>query len=231
MKKGKKYQESVRKIEKDKQYNIEEAVILIKEVAAAKFDETVEAHFRLGVDPRYAEQQVRSTVSLPNGTGKSVRVLVFAKGEKAQEAKNAGADYVGEDDLSAKISGGWTDFDVTVATPDMMSVVGRLGKILGPRGLMPNPKAGTVTFDLERTIKELKAGRIEFRVDKQGIVHVPFGKVSFSVEQLVENLTTLIDAVQRAKPTAAKGQYFQSAAICSTMGPGVHINPATAISK
>lgn len=225
MKRGKAYQEAAKKIERNKLYEPGEALNLVKELAAAKFDETVEAHVKLGVDPRHADQQVRGTVSLPHGTGKTLKVLVFAKGDKQKEAELAGADFVGAEDLAEKIQGGWFDFDVAVATPDMMSVVGRLGKILGPRGLMPNPKAGTVTFDIERTIKELKAGRIEFRVDKTSIVHVPIGRVSFEVEKLQDNLNAFAEALLKAKPAAAKGQYMRSVNICSTMGPGIKINP------
>ena len=225
MKRGKAYQEALAKIEKNKLYDPVDAINLVKSIASAKFDETVEAHVKLGVDPRHADQQVRGTVSLPHGTGKTVKVLVFAKGDKVKEAEQAGADYVGAEDLAEKIQGGWFDFDVAVATPDMMAVVGKLGKILGPRGLMPNPKAGTVTFDIERTIKELKAGRIEYRVDKTSIVHVPIGRVSFEAEKLQDNLNTFADALIKAKPAAAKGQYMRSVNICSTMGPGVKINP------
>ncbi len=185
----------------------------------------MEVHIKLGVDPRHADQQVRGTVSLPHGTGKTRRVLVFAKGEKIKEAELAGADYVGGEELAEKIQGGWFDFEVAVATPDMMGVVGKLGKILGPRGLMPNPKAGTVTFDIERTINELKAGRIEYRVDKNAIVHVPIGKASFEMEKLQENLNAFADALVKAKPAAAKGQYMRSATICSTMSPGIKLNP------
>jgi len=198
---------------------------LVKEIAKAKFDETVEVHIKLGVDPRHADQQVRGTVSLPNGTGKTRKVLVFAKGEKIKEAELAGADYVGGEDLAEKIQGGWFDFDVAVATPDMMAVVGKMGKILGPRGLMPNPKAGTVTFDIERTIKELKAGRIEYRVDKSAIVHAPIGRISFEVDKLQENLNAFAEALLKARPAAAKGQYMRSVTVCSTMSPGVKINP------
>ena len=229
MKRGKAYKEAITKIDKNNLYDPTEAIKLVKEMATAKFDETVEAHVKLGVDPRHADQQVRGTVSLPHGTGKTLKVLVFAKGEKVREAEQAGADYVGAEDLEEKIKGGWFDFDVAVATPDMMSVVGKLGKILGPRGLMPNPKAGTVTFDIERTIKELKAGRIEFRVDKTSIVHVPIGRVSFDVEKLQDNLNTFAEALIKAKPAAAKGQYMKSVNICSTMGPGVRINPLIVI--
>lgn len=225
MKRGKAYQEASKKIERNKLYDPEEALNLVKEMASAKFDETVEAHVKLGVDPRHADQQVRGTVSLPHGTGKTLKVLVFAKGEKVKEAELAGADHVGAEDLAEKIQGGWFDFDVAVATPDMMAVVGKLGKILGPRGLMPNPKAGTVTFDVERTIKELKAGRIEYRVDKTSIVHVPIGRVSFEVEKLQDNLNAFAEALIKAKPAAAKGQYMRSVNICSTMGPSVKINP------
>jgi len=225
VKRGKAYQEAAKKRNKQQQYDVKQALTLVKEMATAKFDETVEVHIKLGVDPRHADQQVRGTVSLPYGTGKSVRVLVFAKGEKAKEAEAAGADFVGAEELAAKIQEGWFDFDVAVATPDMMSVVGRLGKILGPRGLMPNPKSGTVTFDIERTVKELKAGRIEFRIDKNATIHVPVGKVSFDVDKLVENLNVLIEAIIKAKPAAAKGQYMQSVSVCSTMGPGVKLNP------
>lgn len=225
MKRGKAYQEANKKIDRAKLYDPIEALGLVKELASAKFDETVEAHVKLGVDPRHADQQVRGTVSLPHGTGKTLKVLVFAKGEKVKEAELAGADYVGADDLAERIQSGWFDFDVAVATPDMMSVVGKLGKILGPRGLMPNPKAGTVTFDVERTIKELKAGRIEYRVDKTSIVHVPIGRVSFEVEKLQDNLNAFAEALIKAKPAAAKGQYMRSVNICSTMGPGVKINP------
>lgn len=225
MKRGKKYEDAVKKIDRSKLYEPGEALSLVKEIAVAKFDETVEAHVKLGVDPRHADQQVRGTVSLPHGTGKTLKVLVFAKGEKQKEAEAAGADFVGAEDLAEKIQGGWFDFDVAVATPDMMAVVGRLGKILGPRGLMPNPKAGTVTFDIERTIKELKAGRIEFRVDKTSIVHVPIGRVSFEVEKLQENLNAFAEALLKAKPAAAKGQYMRSVNICSTMGPGIKVNP------
>ncbi|PKM75875.1 MAG: 50S ribosomal protein L1 [Firmicutes bacterium HGW-Firmicutes-15] len=224
MKRGKAYREAISKIDKTKLYEPVEALKLVKELATAKFDETVEAHIKLGVDPRHADQQVRGTVSLPHGTGKTLKVLVFAKGEKVKEAELAGADYVGADDLAEKIQAGWFDFDVAVATPDMMGVVGKLGKILGPRGLMPNPKAGTVTFDVDRTIKELKAGRIEFRVDKTSIVHVPIGRVSFDIEKLEDNLNTFAEALLKAKPAAAKGQYMRSVNICSTMGPGVKIN-------
>lgn len=225
MKRGKRYQEAGSKIERMKLYSAQEAINLIKEVAAAKFDETVEIHIKLGVDPRHADQQVRGTVSLPHGTGKTRRVLVFAKGEKIKEAENAGADYVGGEDLVEKIQGGWFDFDVAVATPDMMGVVGKLGKLLGPRGLMPNPKAGTVTFDIERTINELKAGRIEYRVDKNSIVHAPIGRVSFEPEKLQENLNAFAEALIKAKPAAAKGTYMRSVNICSTMSPSVKINP------
>lgn len=225
MKRGKAYKQAAAKIEKNKLYEPIEAIKLVKEMAAAKFDETVEAHVKLGVDPRHADQQVRGTVSLPHGTGKTLKVLVFAKGEKVKEAEQAGADFVGAEDMAEKIQGGWFDFDVAVATPDMMSVVGKLGKILGPRGLMPNPKAGTVTFDIERTIKELKAGRIEFRVDKTSIVHVPIGRVSFEEEKLQDNLNAFAEALIKAKPAAAKGQYMRSVNICSTMGPGITINP------
>lgn len=225
MKRGKAYREAITKIDKNSLYEPIEAIKLVKELANAKFDETVEVHVKLGVDPRHADQQVRGTVSLPHGTGKTLKVLVFAKGEKLKEAEQAGADYVGAEDLLERIQGGWFDFDVAVATPDMMAVVGKLGKILGPRGLMPNPKAGTVTFDVERTIKELKAGRIEYRVDKTSIVHVPIGRVSFEVEKLQDNLNTFAEALIKAKPAAAKGQYMKSVNICSTMGPGVKINP------
>ncbi|MEQ8237278.1 MAG: 50S ribosomal protein L1 [Syntrophomonadaceae bacterium] len=225
MKRGKKYEDAVKQIDRSKLYEPGEALNLVKQIAVAKFDETVEAHVKLGVDPRHADQQVRGTVSLPHGTGKTLKVLVFAKGEKQKEAEAAGADFVGAEDLAEKIQGGWFDFDVAVATPDMMAVVGRLGKILGPRGLMPNPKAGTVTFDIERTIKELKAGRIEFRVDKTSIVHVPIGRVSFEVEKLQENLNAFAEALLKAKPAAAKGQYMRSVNICSTMGPGIKVNP------
>ncbi|NLJ72790.1 MAG: 50S ribosomal protein L1 [Syntrophomonadaceae bacterium] len=225
MKRGKAYKEAASKVDKHMLYEPLEAIELVKQTSTAKFDETVEMHIKLSVDPRHAEQQVRGTVSLPHGTGKTRRVLVFAKGEKIKEAEDAGADYVGGEDLVEKIQGGWFDFEVAVATPDMMSVVGKLGKLLGPRGIMPNPKAGTVTFDLERTVSELKAGRIEYRTDRYAIVHVPIGKVSFTEEQLKENLDVLADALVKAKPAAAKGQYMKSATICSTMGPGVKINP------
>jgi len=225
LKRGKKYEDAAKQIDRSKLYEPGEALNLVKEIAVAKFDETVEVHVKLGVDPRHADQQVRGTVSLPHGTGKTLKVLVFAKGEKQKEAEAAGADFVGAEDLAEKIQGGWFDFDVAVATPDMMAVVGRLGKILGPRGLMPNPKAGTVTFDIDRTIKELKAGRIEFRVDKTSIVHVPIGRVSFEVEKLQENLNAFAEALLKAKPAAAKGQYMRSVNLCSTMGPGIKVNP------
>lgn len=230
MKHGKAYQEQEKKIDKSKLYEPAEALQLIKELATAKFDETVEIHIKLGVDPRHADQQVRGTVSLPYGTGKTRKVLVFAKGDKAKEAESAGADYVGAEELAEKIQGGWFDFDVAVATPDMMGVVGRLGKILGPRGLMPNPKAGTVTFDVERTVNELKAGRIEYRVDKTSIIHAPIGRVSFEKEQLLGNLNVLAEALIKARPAAAKGQYMRSVSVCSTMGPGIKINPLVVMS-
>ena len=229
MKKGKAYKENLSKIESQHLYDPKEALELVKQLATAKFDETVEVHIKLGVDPRHADQQVRGTVSLPHGTGKTRRVLVFAKGEKAKEAENAGADYVGAEDLAEKIQGGWFDFEVAVATPDMMGVVGKLGKILGPRGLMPNPKAGTVTADIERTINELKAGRIEYRVDKTSIIHAPIGRASFEVDQLLENLNVFADALIKAKPAAAKGQYMRSVTVCSTMSPGVKVNPIVLI--
>jgi len=231
MKRGKGYQDALKQIEPEKLYDPAEAIQKVKELSRAKFDETVEVHIKLGVDPRHADQQVRGTVSLPHGTGKTRRVLVFAKGDKAKEAEQAGADVVGSDELLEKIQGGWLDFDVAVATPDMMSVVGKLGKILGPRGLMPNPKSGTVTFDIARTIKELKAGRIEYRVDKTSIVHAPIGKVSFSAEALMENFSTFTDALIKAKPAAAKGQYLRSVSVCSTMGPGIRINPVAVMQK
>ncbi len=226
---GKRYITAAKQVEARRLYGPEDAVRLVKATATAKFDETVEAHIRLGVDPKQADQQVRGTVVLPHGTGKSVRVLVFAKGEKAKEAEAAGADIVGAEDLVEKIQGGWLDFDVAVATPDVMSLVGRLGRILGPRGLMPNPKAGTVTFDLARAVREIKAGKIEFRLDKTGIIHVPIGKARFSEAQLLENLGALLEAIIRARPAAAKGQYIRSLTLSSTMGPGVRVDPAKAV--
>jgi large subunit ribosomal protein L1 len=225
MKRSKAYQEALKKFDRNHLYDPAEALQLVKEMSSTKFDETVEVHIKLGVDPRHADQQVRGTVSLPHGTGKTRKVLVFAKGEKQKEAETAGADYVGAEELAEKIQGGWFDFDVAVATPDMMAVVGKLGKILGPRGLMPNPKAGTVTFDIERTINELKAGRIEYRVDKTAIIHAPIGKVSFEIEKLMDNLNSFAEALIKARPAAAKGQYMRSVTVCSTMGPGVKINP------
>ena len=225
MKTGKRYSEATKLVEKTKTYEIEEAVALVKKTASAKFDETIEAHFRLGVDGRHADQQVRGAVVLPHGTGKTVKVLVFAKGNKVDEALAAGADYAGGDELVPKIQNeGWLDFDVVVATPDMMGVVGRLGRVLGPKGLMPNPKAGTVTMDVTKAINDIKAGKIEYRLDKSNIIHVPIGKASFTEEQLTDNFQTLIDAVVKAKPAAAKGQYIKSLVVASTMGPGVKLN-------
>ena len=225
MKTGKRYSEAAKLIEKTKTYDLEEAVALVKKTASAKFDETIEAHFRLGVDGRHADQQVRGAVVLPHGTGKTVKVLVFAKGNKVDEALAEGADYAGGDELVPKIQNeGWLDFDVVVATPDMMGVVGRLGRVLGPKGLMPNPKAGTVTMDVTKAINDIKAGKIEYRLDKSNIIHVPIGKASFTEEQLTDNFQTLIDAVVKAKPAAAKGQYIKSLVVASTMGPGVKLN-------
>lgn len=223
-KKSKQYQTAAKQVDVTKAYSVEEAVALVKSIDFAKFDATVEVAYRLGVDPKKADQQIRGAVVLPNGTGKTQRVLVFAKGDKAKEAEAAGADYVGESDLVQKISGGWFDFDVIVATPDMMAEVGRLGRVLGPKGLMPNPKAGTVTMDVANAIKEIKAGKIEYRLDKSNIIHVPVGKASFTEEQLADNFQTLIDAIVKAKPAAAKGQYFRNVTITSTMGPGVKID-------
>ncbi|AEF16379.1 ribosomal protein L1 [Thermoanaerobacterium xylanolyticum LX-11] len=226
MKHGKKYLDSVKLIDKTRLYDANEAVDLVLKTAKAKFDETVDLSVRLGVDPRHADQQVRGTVILPHGTGKTVRVLVFAKGDKAKEAEAAGAEYVGAEELVAKIQNeNWFDYDVVIATPDMMGVVGRLGKVLGPKGLMPNPKAGTVTFDIEKAVKDVKAGKIEYRVDKNSIIHVPIGKVSFGQEKLVENFKTIMDAIIRSKPAAAKGQYLRSVVLSSTMGPGIKVNP------
>ena len=225
MKRGKKYAEAAKLIERDKQYEVADAVSLIKKTATAKFDETVEAHIRLGVDGRHADQQVRGAVVLPHGTGKKVRVLVFAKGDKVAEAEAAGADNVGGDELIPKIQNdGWLDFDVVVATPDMMGVVGRLGRVLGPKGLMPNPKAGTVTMDVTKAVNDIKAGKIEYRLDKTNIIHVPVGKASFTEEQLAENINTLMGAIVKAKPASAKGQYLKSVTVASTMGPGIHLN-------
>ena len=225
--KGKKYQDSAKLIDKTKLYDSNEAIALVCQTSKAKFDETIELHIRLGVDSRHADQQVRGAVVLPHGTGKTVRTLVFAKGDKAEAAKSAGADYVGAEDMVAKITGeNWFDFDVVIATPDMMGVIGRLGKILGPKGLMPNPKAGTVTMDVAKAVNEAKAGKIEYRLDKTNIIHCPIGKASFGAEKLQDNFNTLMGAVIKAKPAAAKGQYIKSCVIASTMGPGVKINQA-----
>lgn len=225
MKRGKKYLESLKQVDRTKYYEPTEALELVHKIAPAKFDETVEAHIRLGVDSRHADQQVRGAVVLPHGTGKTVRVLVFAKGEKAMEAEQNGADYVGAEDLVSKIqTENWFDFDVVIATPDMMGVVGRLGRVLGPKGLMPNPKAGTVTNDIPKAIADIKAGKIEYRLDKANIIHCPIGKVSFGTEKLHDNFHVLLDAVVRAKPAAAKGQYLKSVTVTSTMGPGIRIN-------
>lgn len=225
-KNGKKYQEAVKLVDREKQYDANEAVELVKKAAPAKFDETVEVAVRLGVDPKKADQQVRGAVVLPHGTGKTQKVLVFAKGDKAKEAEAAGADYVGEEDLINKISQGWFDFDVVVATPDMMGQVGKLGRVLGPKGLMPNPKTGTVTFEVEKAVKDIKAGKIEYRVDKAGNIHAPIGKVSFDSDKLVDNLNTVIDALLKAKPAAAKGTYLKGVTVSSTMGPGVRVATA-----
>ncbi len=222
-KKGKKYQEAVKLVDKNKVYEVVEGIELVKKAATAKFDETVEAAFRLGVDPKRADQQIRGAVVLPHGTGKVQRVLVFAKGEKAKEAEAAGADFVGDADMIAKIQGGWFDFDVVVATPDMMGEVGKLGRVLGPKGLMPNPKTGTVTFDVTKAVNEIKAGKIEYRVDKAGNIHAPIGKVSFDADKLAENLAALTEALNRAKPAAAKGVYMKNVTLSSTMGPGVRV--------
>lgn len=223
---GKKYQDAVKLIEEGKVYSPSEAMELVKKTATAKFDETIELHVRLGVDPKYPDQQVRGAMVLPNGTGKSQRVLVFAKGEKVKEAEDAGADFVGSDEIVQKIQGGWLDFDIAVATPDMMGTVGRLGKILGPRGLMPNPKLGTVTMDLTKAIGEVKAGKVEYRTDKAGNVHVSIGKASFDAEKLQQNYQALMDTLIRVKPAAAKGQYIRSVTVSATMGPGVPVQVA-----
>ena len=227
MKRGKKYIEASKLIERGNLYDKEEAIALVKKSATAKFDETIEVHIRTGCDGRHADQQIRGAVVLPHGTGKEVRILVFAKDAKAEEAKAAGADYVGAEDLIPRIQNeNWFDYDVVVATPDMMGVVGRLGRVLGPKGLMPNPKAGTVTMDVTKAIQDIKAGKIEYRLDKTNIIHVPVGKASFTEEQLADNFQTLIDAINKARPAAVKGQFLKSVTITSTMGPGVKINPA-----
>jgi large subunit ribosomal protein L1 len=225
---GKRYNELLAKVDQDNQYPPKDAVALAKETAQAKFDATIEAHIRLGVDPRHADQMVRGTVVLPHGTGKKQRILVFAQGEKAREANEAGADYVGGEDLQKKIEGGWFEFDVALATPDMMGVVGRLGKLLGPRGLMPNPKSNTVTFDLAKGIKDVQAGRVEYRVDKTGVVHTLIGKASFGEDQLLDNLSALMESVVKAKPQTAKGVYVKAVHLAGTMGPSVPTDPAAA---
>lgn len=225
MKRGKKYTEAAKLVDRATQYDVVEAISLVKKTAVAKFDETVEAHIRLGVDGRHADQQVRGAVVLPHGTGKTVRVLVFAKGDKVAEAEAAGADFVGGEELIPRIQNeGWFDFDVVVATPDMMGVVGRLGRVLGPKGLMPNPKAGTVTMDVTKAVNDIKAGKIEYRLDKANIIHCPVGKASFTEEQLTENFNTLMDAIIKAKPASAKGTYMKSVTVTSTMGPGIKVN-------
>ena len=221
---GKKYQQAVALVDRTRAYEPAEAMELLKETSYVAFDASAEAHIRLGVDPRHADQMVRGTVVLPHGTGKRVRVLVFAQAEKAQEALRAGADEVGGEDLVKRIEAGWLEFDVALATPDMMGMVGKLGRILGRRGLMPNPKSGTITFDLDRAVREVKGGRVEFKVDKAGIIHVPFGKTSFEPVQLSENLAALVDAISRARPSAAKGQYFRNLTVAATMGPGIRVD-------
>lgn len=227
MKRGKRYKEMSKLVDRSVVYDPAEAIELVQKTATAKFDESIEIHIRLGVDSRHADQQVRGAVVLPHGTGKTIRVLVFAKGAKADEAVSAGADFVGAEDMVAKIQGeNWFDYDVVVATPDMMGVVGRLGRVLGPKGLMPNPKSGTVTMDVSRAIQDIKAGKIEYRLDKTNIIHCPIGKASFGQEKLADNFHTLMDAVVRAKPPAAKGQYLRGITLASTMGPGIKINPA-----
>ena len=231
MAKGKKYLDAMKKIDETKKYTLEEGLALLKEVSFAKFDETVDSAVKLGVDPRKADQMVRGSVTLPNGTGKSVKGLVFAKGEKEKEARDAGADYVGAEDFAEKIQGGWFDFDRAIATPDMMGLVGKLGRILGPRGLMPNPKTGTVTMDVAQAVKDVKAGQVEFRVEKAGIIHCPVGKRSFSVEQLTENTRALLDMLLRMKPASSKGHYVKGMTISSTMGVGIKLDPAEVMSN
>ncbi|KKB35845.1 50S ribosomal protein L1 [Bacillus thermotolerans] len=228
-KKGKKFQEAAKLVDRSVAYELTEAVELVKKTSFAKFDATVEAAFRLGVDPKKADQQIRGALVLPNGTGKTQKVLVFAKGEKAKEAESAGADYVGESDYINKIQQGWFDFDVIVATPDMMGEVGKLGRVLGPKGLMPNPKTGTVTFDVTKAVEEIKAGKVEYRVDKAGNVHVPIGKVSFDNDKLVENFRAIFDAMMKAKPSAAKGTYMKNVTLTSTMGPGVKVDASSVV--
>ncbi len=231
MAKGKKYQEALKKIEAGRLYDVAEACALVKETATARFDEAVELAVRLGVDPRHADQMVRGAVALPHGTGKTVRVVAFAKGEKAREAEEAGADVVGDEELVARIQGGWLEFDVAVATPDMMGSVGRLGRVLGPRGLMPNPKSGTVTAEIGAAVRDIKAGKIEFRTEKAGIVHVPVGRVSFTPDALAENIHSVLDALVRAKPSAAKGTYVKSVHLATTMGPGIPVSSRSAVER
>lgn len=231
MAKGKKYQEALKKIEPGRVYDVAEACALVKETGTARFDEAVELAVRLGVDPRHADQMVRGAVALPHGTGKTVRVVAFAKGDKAREASEAGADVVGDEELVARIQGGWLDFDVAVATPDMMGAVGRLGKVLGPRGLMPNPKSGTVSMEIGNAIRDIKAGKIEFRTEKAGIVHVPVGRVSFGADALIENVHAVLEALVRAKPSAAKGTYVRSVFLATTMGPGVPVSTRSAVER
>ena len=226
-KKSKKMQEALKKVDATKAYSVEEAVALAKDTNIAKFDATVEVAYKLNVDPKKADQQIRGAVVLPNGTGKTQTVLVFAKGEKAKEAEAAGADFVGDDDMVAKIQGGWFDFDVVVATPDMMATVGKLGRVLGPKGLMPNPKTGTVTMDVTKAVEEVKAGKVTYRVDKAGNIHVPIGKVSFDNEKLVENFNTINDVLLKAKPSTAKGQYIKNLSVTTTFGPGIHVDHAS----
>ncbi|MEW9502704.1 50S ribosomal protein L1 [Jeotgalibacillus marinus] len=230
-KKGKKYVEAAKLVDRTTAYEINEAIDLAKKTSSVKFDATVEVAFRLGIDTRKNDQQIRGAVVLPNGTGKTQSVLVFAKGEKAKEAEAAGADFVGEGDLVQKIQGGWFDFDVIVATPDMMGEVGKLGRVLGPKGLMPNPKTGTVTFDVEKAVKEIKAGKVEYRAEKAGIIHVPIGKVSFDSAKLVENFNAIFDTVQKAKPASSKGTYMKSVAVSTTMGPGIKVDPSSVVTK
>ena len=232
MRRGKKYEDSLKLIDRSKLYDPKEAFDLVLQTAKASFDESIEAHIRLGVDPRHADQQVRGAIVLPHGTGRTMKVLVFAKGDKIKEAEDAGADFVGGEELVQKIQNeGWLDFDVVVATPDMMGVVGRIGRILGPKGLMPNPKSGTVTFEIDKAVKEIKAGKVEYRVDKASIVHVPIGKVSFGTEKLRENFATIMEEIIKARPAAAKGRYLRSVVLSSTMGPGIKVNPQQLVDR